>query len=538
VQEFLVPITPSYPGLYIEELPASSHTITAAPTSIAVFIGYTHPYKTPLGNFGQPIRLFSFSDYEREFGGFFRSDVIPPDLPLAVSQFFLNGGSDAYVVALRAAYVVGGTVVGFADATNLPSLEIPTLPAGGIKLTAKELVGPVQMQAKVSNVRASPSLFDLTITYGSAPPETFRDLTLSTADPQEPLSTINKASRLVAAAPEQNGLGTAIDTAQPAKLSVTFPASTPAGTSGAWNPADFTAVFQADSPLDKVSIFNLLVLPRVVENSVQSAALAFAERKRAFVIFDPPQQSVPVKDSTKPWLIGIDEWKTGVISGSSPPMPESQNGALYFPYLSGTDPLTGEPIELGPSGYVAGIYARTDANRGVWKAPAGIETTILNTTGVVDRGDMTDQRHGVLNPLGINCIRIFPDSGPVVFGARTLVSGNSAFQQSWYIPVRRMTLFLEQTLIANLRWVVFEPNAEPLWTAIRISIESFMLSLFSQGALKGTKPSQAFQVKCDQFTTTDDDIVNGVVNIVVAFAPLRPAEFVVIKIAQLAGQQS
>jgi len=149
---------------------------------------------------------------------------------------------------------------------------------------------------------------------------------------------------------------------------------------------------------------------------------------------------------------------------------------------------------------------------------------------------MTDPRHGVLNLLGINCLRTFPGTGTVVFGARTLVSTNPAFAQSKYVPVRRMTLFIEQTLLANLRWVVFEPNDEPLWISIRTSIENFMLSLFNQGALQGSKPSDAFQVKCDATTTTQDDINNGIVNIIVAFAPLKPAEFVIIKIAQLAGQ--
>jgi phage tail sheath protein FI len=149
---------------------------------------------------------------------------------------------------------------------------------------------------------------------------------------------------------------------------------------------------------------------------------------------------------------------------------------------------------------------------------------------------MTDQRQGVLNPLGVNCIRNFPASGPVVWGARTSISANPSFQQWEYVPVRRMALFLEQTLYVNLGWVVFEPNDEPLWTSIRTSIESFMLGLFRQGAFQGSTPSQAFQVKCDAQTTTQDDINKGIVNIVVAFAPLKPADFVVIQIAQLAGQ--
>ncbi|MBD0327662.1 MAG: phage tail sheath family protein, partial [Pyrinomonadaceae bacterium] len=220
-------------------------------------------------------------------------------------------------------------------------------------------------------------------------------------------------------------------------------------------------------------------------------------------------------------------------------IPKSTNGALYFPYLNAIDPLTSAVIELPPSGYVAGVYARTDVNRGVWKAPAGLETTVNNTVGVVERGRMTDMRQGTLNPIAVNVLRTFPGLGStVVFGARTLQGAdiNTAFQQWKYVPVRRMALFIEQTLYRNLGWVVFEPNDEPLWIAIRTSIEGFMLSLFNQGAFQGQKPSQAFLVKCDSSTTTQTDIDNGIVNIVVGFRPLKPAEFVIIKIAQLAGQ--
>jgi phage tail sheath protein FI len=145
-------------------------------------------------------------------------------------------------------------------------------------------------------------------------------------------------------------------------------------------------------------------------------------------------------------------------------------------------------------------------------------------------------RQGTLNPKGVNCLRDFPGIGTVVFGARTLVTENPSFEQWRYVPVRRMALFLEQTLYRSLKWVVFEPNDEPLWVAIRTSIEAFMLSLFRQGAFQGITPSQGFLVKCDASTTTQTDIDNGVVNIIVAFAPLKPAEFVIIQIAQLAGQ--
>jgi hypothetical protein len=136
----------------------------------------------------------------------------------------------------------------------------------------------------------------------------------------------------------------------------------------------------------------------------------------------------------------------------------------------------------------------------------------------------------------VNCLRTFPDSGTVIFGARTLVTANLAFQQWRYVPVRRMALFLEQTLMNNLTWAVFEPNDRPLWIALRNTVNDYMLGLFNQHAFQGDTPSQAFKVVCDETTTTQADIDNGIVNIIVAFRPLKPAEFVIIKISQLAGQ--
>jgi phage tail sheath protein FI len=236
-------------------------------------------------------------------------------------------------------------------------------------------------------------------------------------------------------------------------------------------------------------------------------------------------------------LSGSGKGETSIDNFASTSLPRAQNGAIYFPWLQMIDPVTSQPVSVAPSGSVAGVFASTDANYGVWQSPAGMRTAILNTTGPVSTGIVTDAQHGELNiNQAVNCLRQFASIGTVVFGARTLVGNNDAYAQSKYVAVRRMTLFLEQTLISNLRWVVFEPNDDPLWTAIRLSIESFLLGIWNQGGLQGATPAAAFQVKCDSSTTTADDQQNGVVNIVVAFAPLKPAEFVVIKIAQLAGQ--
>ena len=511
-----MPVTPTYPGIYIEELPSSSRTITAAPTSIAVFVGYTHPFKTKSTNFKKAVQIFNFTDYENEFGGLYRSGLVTADVADAVNQFFLNGGSVAYVVGLPSA------------------LTAPNQTIGGINFTPRELTDQILMKVTISNLKSSivpvvpfPTSFDIAdvvITYGSRS-ETYRGVSINASSDdyvEKRIGTVAKPiSPLVTVSAPVGGY-----TSFTAATATTL--SPPIGATP-FSSGDFTDVFKLDSELDKVPIFNLLIIPGVADNGVWSAALAFCEKKQAFVILDPPAQAIAAPDSS----ITPSRWIADLMDAA---VPKSQNGAIYFPYLKSNDPLTGNPIELPPSGFVAGIYARTDLNRGVWKAPAGLETTVSNTTGVVESGRMTDPRQGTLNPKGINCLRSFPGVGTVVYGARTLVSENTALQQWKYVPVRRMTLFIEQTLYRNLGWVVFEPNDEPLWAAIRLSIEGFMLSLFSQGAFQGATPSQAFQVKCDKSTTTQTDINNGIVNIVVAFAPLKPAEFVIIKIAQLAGQ--
>ncbi len=509
-----MPITPTYPGIYIQELQSNSHAITAAPTSVTVFVGYTHPFKTDPANWGIAVEIFSFSDYEREFGGLYTSGVVESHVAYAVNQFFLNGGSTAYVVALQPNYY---------DASgNYQGAVAPaTLTVGPVAFTALEPIDLIPMTITINNIQPG-DIADVLVSYGSRG-ETYRKVKLATADPNFIGSRINGVSQLISVATSAPTGFVAVGQAALVNSPVVPPSWT------VFSEVDFNPVFQQDSSLDKLAIFNLLLLPGVADNGIWSEALAFCERKLAFAIFDPPpQDSADGYGAANLPLIGDD------ILGAT--IPKGNNAALYFPYIDSNDPLTGNMVPYPPSGAVAGMYATTDNNRGVWKAPAGLQTVINGSLGVVDTGRMTDMRQGTLNPLGVNCLRDFPGVGTVIFGARTLAADNQAFQQWWYVPVRRMALFLEQTLRSNLTWVIFEPNDEPLWVAIRSSIESFMLSLFQQGAFQGSTPSQAFQVLCDSTTTTQQDIDNGVVNVVVAFAPLKPAEFLIIQIAQLAGQ--
>jgi uncharacterized protein len=547
-----MPVTPTYPGLYIQELPFNTHTVQPAPTSIAAFIGYVNPWATDPSLFTAPggvaVPLSSFTDYENQFGGLFTSGLVDPSLPRAIYQFFVNGGSTAYVVPLQPVYrdASGDTIIPMTDPSVAFAVNIMASDGtSGIQLIAQQFVDQVPMSLIVSNLASAPgtsvyNIFDLTITYGPNPPETYRGVALGAAATLNPTKApdkfVNSRSALVQVQPIGGSFGTDLPKSAAGPATFVNPlleplagvlATTDKTFSTTFSANDFIQVMQTNTSLDQVEIFNLLLVPGVSDNSVQSAALAFAEHKLAFAILDPPQSATLQGTPT-----GIDSFASN--------MPRSQNGAMYFPWLLSGDPVSSQSVAVAPSGFVAGIYAATDVARGVWKAPAGLATVILNTSGPVIGGVVTDAQAGDLNGnQAINCLRQFAASGTVVFGARTLVGqNNSPFLQSRYVSVRRFTLFLEQTLLASLRWVVFEPNDDPLWTAIRLSIESFMLGLFTQGALQGSSPAQAFQVKCDSSTTTTDNQLQGIVNIVVAFAPLRPAEFVIINIAQIAGQSA
>lgn len=516
-----MPVTTSYPGIYLEEIPSNAHSITAAPTSIAVFIGYTHPFKTRA--FNTAVEIFSFTDYEREFGGLYASGLVDVNVAYAVNQFFLNGGSFCYVVGLKASY---HSDPGGPSDILAPTLRLPSGATSGLLLTGREPTDILPMLVTIDVPPGTPGKTgDLTITYGNRI-ETFRGVSVDANDPQFIENVIGKEGDPRSALVFAGSFGTSYPATMPStKASPVTMAAPPANLVGTLSATDFTGALQTDGSLDKVPIFNLICTPGVVDINVTSAVLSFAERKLAFAIVDAPRQAAA--DAT---------FDLPTISTLFGLVPKSPNGALYFPWVEAIDPLTNAPMEQPPCGIVAGKYSTTDLRRGVWKAPAGIETGIGSISGVVARGRMTNERQGLLNPVGINCLRTFRDSGTVIFGARTLVAGNTAFEQWRYVPVRRMALFIEQSLVNSLGWAVFEPNDLPLWTALRITVSNFMLSLFNQQAFQGATPGKAFRVVCDETTTTQTDIDTGRVNILVAFAPLKPAEFVVIRIAQLAGQ--
>ncbi|HEX8076576.1 MAG TPA: phage tail sheath C-terminal domain-containing protein [Chthoniobacterales bacterium] len=288
-----------------------------------------------------------------------------------------------------------------------------------------------------------------------------------------------------------------------------------------FTPANARAEGKGLYALEQTDLFNVLCIPPYgnradVESALIAEAALYCEERRAMLLVDPPNAWKTMEDAAT----GV----SGVGTGS-------KNAALYFPRLRRPNPLrNGQPEDFVPSGAVAGVYARTDSQRGVWKAPAGLEATLVG--GPKMSVALTDAQNGELNALGINRLRVIPSRGLVVWGSRTL-QGNDRLGSEWkYVPVRRTALFVEESIDRGTKWVVFEPNAEPLWAVIRLNVGAFMNDLFRRGAFQGRTPKEAYFVKCDSETTTPSDINLGVVNIVVGFAPLKPAEFVVLRIQQ------
>jgi phage tail sheath protein FI len=496
-----MPVTPTFPGVYIEELPSGVHTITGVATSIAAFVGWA-----PQGPTDEATLIFSWADYERQFGGLDSRSR----LGYSVNQFFLNGGQMAYIVRLVDSAKTAQAVFG----TATDHIAISAVNSG-------DWANAYQIAIKNSTV--SSGRFQLQVIYApaggtAAVVESFNNLSISQSDPQGRYieDVLVNGSNLVTA----SFLGTV--TSPPADTGAA-PKPLVGGNPGKvldpiTTKADFETALDAGGTigvnlLASVDIFNLLCVPGETDTVVLGKLDAFCKANRAFLIADSP-------DTT--------------AAPSRPGFP-GDNSAIYFPWLQAPDPLAGNVIRhYPPCGFVAGVYASTDVNRGVWKAPAGTETALVGVSGVTV--PLTDKQNGVLNPVAVNCIRSFSAYGTVVWGART-VNGNDEAGSQWkYVPIRRLALFLETSLYRGTQWAVFEPNDAPLWGQIRLNVGAFMQTLFIQGAFQGSTPQQAYFVKCDSETTTSTDQNNGIVNILVGFAPLKPAEFVIIQIQQIAGQ--
>ena len=520
-----MPAQPTYPGVYIEEIPSGVRTITGVATSITAFIG-----RALSGPVNEPTTINSFSDYERSFGGLW----IDSTMSYAVRDFYLNGGSTAIIIRI----INGGSTatVVLPTSTVGQNLTLSALSPGvwGNNLSVAVNYNTADPTAPITSPLSPPAqaLFNLVIFLNGVKAEEY--LNLST-DP----TNVRFISRVLAQSSALITTGASvIPSLLPSISSPTGIAATPnSGSDGSvLGTGDYngSALNKTGiNALTKADLFNLLCIPPPTrladtDSTVYANAVKLCVDKRAMLIVDP--NFAWGASSATAAANAIGGLSSLGVSGTN-----ARNAALYFPRVKQADPNRENQVDtFVPCGIVAGIFTKTDTTRGVWKSPAGIDAALSGIQGL--QVNLTDAENGQLNPLGINCLRSFPITGKVIWGARTLRGADQLADEYKYVAVRRTALFIEESLYRGTQWVVFEPNDEPLWAQIRLNVGAFMHNLFRQGAFQGTTPKDAYLVKCSKETTTQNDINQGIVNILVGFAPLKPAEFVFIKLTQLAGQ--
>ncbi len=473
-----------HPGLYFQEV-SGSQPVEGVSTSTAGFIGVT--YK---GAVGEPVLVTNWNQFVTEFGGFINDSY----LAYAVRGFFENGGTRAYIV--RAVHYEN-------DANGVPS---PTS-----KIASKDFItgdSTVVMTVNAKNGGAwgnkiaikidsgkVENTFDMTVYYSNEVVETYKNLTMDVVEAE------TKDSKYIEVITFDGS--TIPDPIDKTRLT--------GGADGTDNIGDNDYIISLNA-FDTVNV-NLLAIPGVSSQAVHKALYNYcSNRKDVFAILDTPME-MSVTDVEK----YVNE--TANLS--------TDFGAFYYPYILVSDPIGigKNPTKLvPPSGHVMGVMTRIDNSSGVWKAPAGTDAQVAGAIGL--EYNVSDAEQDILNPEGINCIRSLEGSGICVWGARTLSSGEYK-----YIPVRRLVIFIEQSLKSNMLWTVFKPNDEKLWGMIRSSVSSFLNSIWAQGGLKGESASEAFFVKCDGEINTEDVIDLGRTYVDIGIAPQKPAEFIIFRIS-------
>jgi phage tail sheath protein FI len=519
-----MPVPPEYPGVYVEEIPGP-HAIEGVDTSITAFVG-----AAARGLANSPVTIKSFRDFENLFGGLYANS----QLGYVIRDFFANGGTTALIVRIVPTDATPASIPldGFPADTLLAASE----GAWGNSLHAV-VDANVDPDVATSLGLTEADLFNLTIYDDQIKlTEIFSNLTIKDT-PRRVDRVLAAESTLVRIAPD--AALTSIPVANPAPAAGVSPwldpnantTATPAsGSDGSpLAESDFVDAGYQESQrglyaLLKADLFNIMCIPPYtasedVDASVIAQAAALCEERHAFLLIDPPTS----------WT-NVDAAVNGLQSLGT----NSPNAAVYFSRIIEPDLLQNNSlVAIAPCGAIAGVIARTDSQRGVWKSPAGVAAQLEGISSL--QVAITDADNSRLNSIGVNCLRKMPAVGNAVWGARTLQGADSLGSEWKYIAIRRLTIFIEESLYKGLQWVVFEPNGEPLWAQIRLAVGSFMNDLFRRGALQGVSEQQAWYVKCDGTTTTQNDIDQGLVNTLVGFAPLRPAEFIIVQIQQAAA---
>lgn len=503
---------PSYlsPGVYVEEVESGSRPIEGVGTSIAAFVGFAQ--KGPLD---EPTLITNWSQYVSTFGDF----VDGTYLASSVYGFFSNGGGICYVVR-----------IGDGEAQE----------AGELAVGAEVQIGPYAVKPRPGV--AGEITVEVTEAEGDDPPsDTFQLIvrrdgqvaetypSVTTKRSKENVATrVNAKSELIEIRDPGRGAAPARPEPQTVALAPAAPAAPAAGSAGALAPEVY--VGDADrrtglGGLEAVDEITMIAVPDLMSAyqrglldlesviAVQQGLISHCELMGDRVaILDPPPGLSPQQ---------VRSWRTDRANF------DSKYATLYYPWISVADPASGRATLVPPSGHIAGVWARNDDTRGVHKAPANE----VVRGAVALQTQLTKGEHDVLNPIGLNCIRSFPGRGIRVWGARTLAS-----DPAWrYLNVRRLFNYLEESILAGTQWVVFEPNDDALWARVRRTVSAFLVNEWRKGSLFGLTPDEAFYVKCDRETNPPESIDAGQVVCEIGVAPVKPAEFVVFRLAQLTG---
>jgi len=514
---------PSYlsPGVYVEEVEAGSRPIEGVGTAVAAFVGLAAQ-----GPYNSPTLVTNWSQYTREFGDFTEGSY----LAHAVYAYFLNGGGVCYVVRVGAApesapaAAAGGKRGAKGALPAGPRAALDTFRVAGLEGAGEGLSVEV---ADAGGEAPAEDAFTLRVRRGDQVEETF-EVSAKRSQRNYVVTVVRERSRLIVV--EEAAAANAL--ARPGNQTVAVPpAPAPAAVPSGLTPAEY--VGNADdrtgfAGLEAVDEVTMLAVPDLMSayeqgaldaeqvKAVQLAMIAHCELMgNRVAIIDPLPDLSP--QQVKTWrMVGAGY--------------DSKYAALYYPWIKVADPATGQNRFVPPSGAIAGIWARNDDSRGVHKAPANEVVR-----GAVDLTvNLTKGEHDLLNPIGVNCIRAFPGRGIRVWGARTLSS-----DPSWrYLNVRRLFNYLEESILIGTQWVVFEPNDDALWARIRRTISAFLVNEWRKGALFGLTPDEAFYVKCDRETNPAEGIDAGQVVCEIGIAPVKPAEFVIFRLAQFSGGTS
>lgn len=538
-----------HPGVYVQEIPSGVRSIEGVPTSTTIFVGETERGPTT------PTKIKGVGEFERYFGGYLRregaSSTSRVTMRYAVDAFFRNGGSTAYVLRAVASDAI-------AAVRDYDDLVAPGVDVAGIITAASPGVWGNEVYALFGE-----STDELTVADASR--TRFRVIVFAENLVTGDLEFVEDWDKLSNDSADENYVEDVLRRSQYIRWKAGASATVGAGllneisTFGTTNPANFTEAQVIGVAAAKLATgtggsasftsANLAALLAGLDGIDDAALIVSApdrwllsgasydgfttwyEAFRNYVDNRPKRDLFFVADvlrqhSATSTTAAAEATRVAVLAGG---FNRSDMAGVYWPHLEVLDPVgagQNATVVLPPSSTVAGLFARTDNRRGVWKAPAGTEVTVGGIVGL--EWDLLDKHQDDLNPQGVNCLRGIPGAGTVVWGARTLRPSTE-----WrYVPVRRTAMFLRKSIYNGIQWAVFEPNDDDLWTSLRATIGAFMDTQFRNGAFAGTTAREAYFVKADAETTTEVDQAAGIVNILVGFAPLRPAEFVVVKLSQ------